>query len=645
MDFPNPEIPLTAIVVVLAICATWRRWRWPGWWERPLAIAARRPWLAVALSATAPLILRAALLPIYPMPQPRVQDEFTFLLGADTFAHGRVVNPQHAMWPHFESMHMFAHPVYASAFPAAPALVMAAGEVLFGRPWIGVWLSGGLFCGVVCWMLQGWLPPRWALLGAALAVLRFGVSGYWMNSYWGGFVAAAGGALVLGAMPRIMGIESRRRVKTGACAVAMAIGLLLMANSRPFEGLLLAILLAVPLFAWMLGRAPFGQTAPPRSAIVGRIVLPAVMVLLVGAAAMAYDFDRVTGKPWMLPYLQFRNTVTMAPHFIWMKPAPQPLYDSRQMRDFYAGWEMAAYHASRHLDDLPRKLVYWRFYIGPLLTIPLLALPALWRNRKARMLMLVVAGFVIGLAAQVWHNIHYAAPATGLAILIVVMGLRRLRIWAWQGKPFGLYLVRVIPLACAAMLTIQIVAGPHAARGAIPGSWRWPPPAGLDRAHVLEELQNMPGKHLVLVRYASFHDVGDEWVYNGADIDGSKVVFARELDPASNRKLLQYFTGRRVWLVEPDQPDPEPMPYGDAPPQPMPFVQLGAPGIDVLRDPGEVKQRVLERAGDRRNSLLSCDQWNSVFTEATGVLGPETCWDLPEAMPFEQWLDWLKNQK
>ena len=640
MEFPNPEIPLAALVMLLALPAARGRWKWPGWWERPVAILARRRWLAICAAAAAPLILRAALLPVYPAPQPRVQDEFAFLLGADTFAHGRVANPQHPLWPHFESMHIFARPVYASAFPAAPSLFMAAGEALFHNAWLGVWLSGGLMCGAICWMLQGWLPPRWALLGAALAAVRFGVSGYWMNSYWGGFVAALGGALVLGAWGRIrrgsaLADDEERSSAPRHAALAMATGLLLMANSRPFEGLLLAALIAVPLFAWL-----FGREGPPAAVVLRRIVAPTALVLVLGAAAMAYDFAGITGRPWMLPYLEFRNAMTMAPHFIWMRPAPQPRYNNREMRNFYADWEMAAYRASRQPTDLFHKLVYWRFYIGPLLTIAFLALPALWRDRKTRTLILIAAAFSLGIALEVWHNIHYAAPATGLGILLVVLCMRRLRMWRWRGGPAGLYLVRLLPMACAMMLAVQIVAGPATA------SWRWPMPAGLDRARVLRELESLPGRHLVLVRYALHgHDTGNEWVYNGADIDGAKVVWARELDPASNRKLLRYFAGRNVWLVEPDQPHPEPIPYGDAPPRPMAFVQLGAPGIDVLRDVDDVKRRILEQAGADRNQPMTCAAWNSVFTRATGVYGPEACWELNGQVSFDTWFNWLKNQK
>jgi hypothetical protein len=41
-------------------------------------------------------------------------------------------------------------------------------------------------------------------------------------------------------------------------------------------------------------------------------------------------------------------------------------------------------------------------------------------------------------------------------------------------------------------------------------------------------------------------------VYNAADIDNAQVVWAREMDMVQNRKLLEYFKDRHVWLAEVD---------------------------------------------------------------------------------------------
>ena len=542
--FIEAIVVVTVVAIALAIPpGRWLRFRAL---ERELARLARRPYFSILLVALLALAARAALLPLLGIPVPGVHDEFSHLLAADTFASGRLTNPSHPMWVHFESMHVIQQPTYMSMYPVAQGLVLAAGQLLGGHPWVGVCLSAAAMCAAICWMLQGWLPAGWALLGGVLVVIRLGLFSYWMNSYWGGAVAAFGGALVLGALPRLMRHPRLRY------ALLLGLGLAILANSRPYEGFILSLPVAAALLAWVLGKK-----RPPLRVLVPRVFLPLFAVLALTAVAMGCYFYRVTGNPFRMPYQVNLEAYGMAPIFVWQSPKPEPEYRHVAMRDYYRSWKGEHYLPTRSLTgflstSLGKIGAQQRFFLGPVLTLPLLMLPWVLGDRRVRFLLLAGGVMIVGLALQSWTLPHYVAPATALLYALLLQAMRHLRVWRWRRRPVGFSLVRALPLICAAMLVVRISTSPaYVLRVPLwPPSWCCTVPGNDRRARMLERLTRSEGRHLLIMRYGPRHNPHHEWVYNEADIDRAKVVWAREMDPASNEALVRYFKDRQVTLLE-----------------------------------------------------------------------------------------------
>src|SRR5690348_11020737 len=332
--------------------------------ERAFSRLAARPRFAVLAVGLFALGLRAALLPIIPIPEPIVHDEFGYLLAADTFAHGRLTNPIPPMWEHFETFSILMKPTYQCYAQPAQGLILAAGQVIAGNPFWGVWFSVGLMCAAICWMLQGWLPPGWALLGGFLAALRFGTFCYWADSYWGGAMGAVGGALVLGALPRI-----KRELHTRD-ALVMSVGLAILANNRPYEGFVFSLPVALALLLWVTGKS-----RPPLAVFLRRVAVPLGLLLVAAGAAMGYYVWRVTGNPLTMPYQLELNQYAVAPYMLWQHLRPEPIYHFKALHDMYAVEEVRGYTLFHSWPGLVVKAFWvWKFYLGPALTLPLLML-------------------------------------------------------------------------------------------------------------------------------------------------------------------------------------------------------------------------------------------------------------------------------
>jgi hypothetical protein len=493
------------------------------------------------LLAVLPIALRLLLLPHFPIPSPAVADDFSYLLLSDTLLHFRLANPPHPLHQFFETFFVLQEPSYSSVFPMGQGIALALGRIVFGHPWAGVAVSVGAFCALCYRMLRAWTSPEWALVGGLLAVFEFGPINQWMNSYWGGAVSAIAGCLAFGALPRL-----RHSVRTRD-AVWLGIGLGIQLLTRQYE----FVFLVVSVILFFLPEP-------------GKLIRAAPFVLLALTPAIALTLlqnKQVTGNWTTLPNTLSRYQYGVPAAFtVQPNPIPHRKLTREQQLDYIA---QSSLHGGdtetigSYIDRWESRVRFYRFFfLAPLyLALPFYILTL----REFRYIWVGISLLLFSLGANFYPYFysHYIAAVTCLFVLVSVTALDRLSHVSMRGWLAGVEASRLIAILCAAHFLFWyglLIFGNRDFSLAMRRYETWDAinqgdPEG--RIAINRRLVQTPGKHLVLVRYGPAHTFS-EWVYNGADIDRARIVWARDLGAAENEKVLKYYGDRTAWLLEPD---------------------------------------------------------------------------------------------
>lgn len=488
---------------------------------------ASRPRLTITLAGAVTMLGAACLGLAVGTPLPSVHDEFSYLLQADTFASGRLTNPTPTLWQHFETFHVILNPTYASKYPPGQGLFLALGQIV-GHPIIGVWISVSLMVAAISWMLFAWVPARWAVVTTLVVIVHIGIGSYWAQSYWGGAVAATGGALVYGALRRLADEQSLVQ------SVVLGIGFCLLALTRPFEGLIISL----PAVAVMAHR--FWKTDDSKTEFAMRGLAPAVLLVVMTVGFIGYYNWRVTGNPANFPYAVHQGQYSITTGFLWSEPQQPPEYRHSTIERYYRVWGKQRTELYENPVDLIQLSAFKAlrnmvFMLGPGLIV-LLYLKRAATDSWILFGALVAAGLLLTSLTTAGSYPHYAAPATGL--LFAVMG-------ACLAAMHSAASDRAAGVRRTALILLMFCFYALSGFDPFPTNEEF----AARRSQVRQVLLEKPGSDLVFVRYGPGHDFHNEWVYNSANIEDAPIIWARHMEPEENVRLAQEYDGRKVWVL------------------------------------------------------------------------------------------------
>ena len=282
-------------------------------------------------------------------------------------------------------------------------------------------------------------------------------------------------------------------------------------------------------------------------------------------ALMAFHDRAVTGSWTTMPYMLSRAQYGVPTTFtVQPLPVPQRQLTREQELDFEAQSEVHGAGTdtfTTYWDRFWSRIRFYRFFLlAPLYLVVPFSLARAKQFRFAWVLAALLL-FALGTNFYPYFYTHYIAAAACLFVLIAVAGLERLSQVCIRGQPTGENAARIILLLCAGQFFFWY--GLHAwgdpdviAEMRQYETWdaiNHGDPDG--RIAINHQLDALPGKQLVFVRYAPQHQFV-EWVHNLADIDDARVVWARDLGAEEDQKLRRYYPARTAWLLEPDARPP-----------------------------------------------------------------------------------------
>jgi hypothetical protein len=291
-----------------------------------------------------------------------------------------------------------------------------------------------------------------------------------------------------------------------------------------------------------------------RFSALAKIAIPAVAVAGIAVVGLGVYFTHVTGSPFVTAYQISQKTYGWPMSLAWTPPPPIEHRHIELAR--YYHYEIGEHEKVDGPVDFVEYLTfrlqeYWRFFLGPALTIPLIMLGRVWKRRP--FLFAGLAGCLSAVLLEGAATPHNLAPAAAVIVAILVECCRHL-----QASRFHTVRVRVLPLLPAVMALVLVLRiGAETAR--LPytqklnfQSWCCRVEGNLNKARITTTLQQIPGNHLVFVKTKTEEMNLFQWIYNDADIDHSRIVWARDLGAERNRQLQAYFAARQVWLADPN---------------------------------------------------------------------------------------------